>query len=82
MDVSDDTNNYIQMNLFRYFLDEEQFSVREAIDLCKNIKKMPVNDESVRARIYEGVERGIFKKFLEEYIKLLLRLINLHFRVY
>lgn len=62
MDVSDDTNNYIQMNLFRYFLDEEQFSVREAIDLCKNIKKMPVNDESVRARIYEGVERGIFKK--------------------
>lgn len=52
----------IQMNLFSYFLDEEQFSMQDATNLVKNIKNMDVNDESIRARIYEGVEKGIFTK--------------------
>lgn len=55
-------DNTIQMNLFEYFMDEEQFSIQEATNLVKNVKNMHVNDESIRARIYEGVEKGIFKK--------------------
>lgn len=55
-------DNTIQMNLFQYFLDEEQFSIQEATNLVKNVKNMDVNNESIRARIYEGVERGIFTK--------------------
>lgn len=50
------------MNLFEYFIDSEQFSIQEATDLVKNVKNMNVNNESIRARIYEGVDRGIFKK--------------------
>ncbi len=50
------------MNLFEYFIDSEQFSIQEATDLVKNVKNMDVNNESIRARIYEGVDRGIFKK--------------------
>lgn len=50
------------MNLFEYFLDEEQFSMQDATNLVKNIKKMNVNNESIRARVYEGVDRGIFQK--------------------
>lgn len=55
-------NDTIQMNLFQYFLDEEQFSMKEATNLVNNIKNMNVNNESIRARVYEGVEKGIFTK--------------------
>lgn len=55
-------DNTIQMNLFEYFMDEEQFSIQDATNLVKNIKNMKVNDESIRARVYEGVDRGIFQK--------------------
>ena len=55
-------DNTIQMNLFQYFLDEEKFSIQDATNLVKNVKQMPVNNESIRARIYEGVEKGIFSK--------------------
>ncbi len=55
-------DNTIQMNLFEYFLDEEQFSIQDATNLVKNVKNMQVNNESIRARIYEGVDRGIFQK--------------------
>lgn len=55
-------DNTIQMNLFEYFIDEEQFSIQDATNLVKNVKNMQVNNESVRARIYEGVEKGIFTK--------------------
>lgn len=52
----------IQMNLFQYFLEEEQFTMQEATVLVKNVKNMVVNRESIRARVYEGVEKGIFTK--------------------
>ena len=55
-------DNTIQMNLFQYFIDDEQFSIQDATNLVKNVKNMQVNDESIRARIYEGVEKGIFTK--------------------
>lgn len=54
--------NTIQMNLFEYFLDEEKFSIQDATNLVKNVRNMQVNNESIRARIYEGVEKGIFVK--------------------
>ena len=52
----------IQMNLFEYFLDNEQFTVKEATELVKEVKGKKVNNESIRARIYEGVDKGIFIK--------------------
>lgn len=55
-------DNTIQMNLFEYFIDEEKFSIQDATNLVKNVKNMQVNNESIRARIYEGVEKGIFTK--------------------
>ena len=55
-------DNTIQMNLFEYFIDSEQFSIQDATNLVKNVKNMQVNNESIRARIYEGVEQGIFQK--------------------
>ena len=54
--------NTIQMNLFQYFLDDEQFTIKEATDLVNYVKKLNVNNESIRARIYEGVEKGLFEK--------------------
>lgn len=54
--------NTIQMNLFDYFYENESFTIKEATEVIKTVKDMYVNDESVRARIYEGVERGIFSK--------------------
>lgn len=50
------------MNLFEYFMDDEQFSIQDATNLIKNVKNMNVNNESIRARVYEGVDRGIFQK--------------------
>lgn len=55
-------DNTIQMNLFQYFIDDEQFSIQDATNLVKNVKNMQVNNESIRARIYEGVDKGIFTK--------------------
>ena len=54
------TDNTIQMNLFQYFLDDNQFTVKEATNLVNSVMK--VNNESIRARIYEGVKKGLFEK--------------------
>ena len=50
------------MNLFEYFLDDENFSIQDATHLVKYVRNMSVNNESIRARIYEGVEKGIFTR--------------------
>ncbi len=69
-------DNTIQMNLFEYFMDSEQFSIQEATNLVKNVKNMNVNNESIRARIYEGVDRGIFKKITRGVYKVTKQLEN------
>lgn len=33
-------SNTIQMNLFEYFIDSEQFSIQDATNLVKNVKNM------------------------------------------
>lgn len=52
----------IQMSLFDYFMEDEQFTIPEATALVKEQKNLQVNDESICARIYEGLELGIFKR--------------------
>lgn len=54
--------NTIQMNLFDYFMEDDKFTVKEATKYVNEVKQMNVNNESIRARIYEGVDRGIFTK--------------------
>ena len=69
-------DNTIQMNLFEYFIDSEQFSIQEATNLVRNVKNMNVNNESIRARIYEGVDRGIFQKITRGVYKVTKQLEN------
>lgn len=52
----------IQFSLFDYFMDDEKFTLKEATELVKVNKNMQVNDESIRARIYEGIDIGIFRR--------------------
>lgn len=52
----------IQMSLFDYFHDVESFSTEEAYEAVKGAREMAVNDESIRARIYEGIDQGIFER--------------------
>ena len=51
----------IQMSLFDYFMEDEQFPITEATALLKEQKKLKVNDESLRSRIHEGRHLAIFK---------------------
>lgn len=51
----------IQTSLFEYFMEDERFTTKQAYDLIENIE-IKVNKESIRARIYEGIEKGIFEK--------------------
>lgn len=52
----------IQMSLFDYFMDDESFTTKEAEQYVNEVRELGVNRESVRARIYEGVDKGIFRK--------------------
>ena len=45
------------MNLFDYFYEDESFTIKEATEVINTVKDMKVNDESVRARIYEALLR-------------------------
>ena len=54
--------NTIQITIFDAFLNIEDFSLKEATSVVKEKKQLKVNDASIRARIYEGIEKGIFKK--------------------
>lgn len=60
--VSSMEDKTIQMNLFDYFMDSEGFSIQDAKKLVKEQRQINVNDESIRARIYEGVDAGIFRR--------------------
>lgn len=52
----------IQGNLFEYFKDTEAFSLKEAEQLTKQVLDKEVKLPSIRARIYEGIEKGLFTK--------------------
>ena len=44
----------IQMNLFDYFYEQDNFTIKEATELVKEVRGKRVNDESIRARIYSA----------------------------
>ena len=50
----------IQMTLFDYFMDQEHFTINDAIDAVKRVKE--VKEPSVRGRIYEGIDKGLFER--------------------
>lgn len=50
----------IQMTLFDYFQDAECFSLKEAVACVEQVKE--VKEPSIRARIYEGIEKGLFSR--------------------
>ena len=52
--------NSIQLTLFDYFLDADTFTLKEAEECVKQYKD--VKTPSVRARIYEGIDKGIFRR--------------------
>lgn len=52
----------IQISLLDYFKDCEEFTLKEAEEAVNSVLKMQVKTPSIRARIYEGINKGIFKK--------------------
>ncbi len=52
----------IQATLFDYFQDTEYFTLQEAEEHVLDHQKRDVNVPSVRARIYEGIEKGLFER--------------------
>ena len=60
--MSETTSRGIQATLFDYFQDTEYFTIQEANELVLEHQNRDVNTESIRARIYEGVEKGLFER--------------------
>ena len=52
----------IQTSLLDYFKDCEEFTLKEAEEVVTNVLNLDVKLPSVRARIYEGINEGKFKK--------------------
>ena len=52
----------IQTSLFDYFKDCENFTLKEAEEVTQNVLNLNVKLPSIRARIYEGIDKGIFTK--------------------
>ena len=52
----------IQATLFDYFQDTEYFTIQEANELVLEHQQRDVNTESIRARIYEGINKGLFER--------------------
>ena len=63
----------IQSSLFDYFQDCEEFTTNEAY---KAVENLDVNKESIRARIYEGIEKGIFEKLSKGVYRVVKRVDN------
>lgn len=60
MQVREKTQTSIQMTLFDYFMDSDQFTLNEAVEAVSQIKE--VKEPSIRARIYEGIDKGLFER--------------------
>lgn len=52
----------IQATLADYFHDTEYFDLQEANELLLEHQQRDINTESIRARIYEGIEKGLFER--------------------
>ena len=52
----------IQATLFDYFQDTEYFDLQEANELLLEHQNRDINTESIRARIYEGIDKGFFAR--------------------
>lgn len=52
----------IQISLLDYFKDCDEFTLKEAEDVVTKVLKLDVKLPSIRARIYEGIDKGLFKK--------------------
>lgn len=55
----------IQITLFDYFKDVDHFTLAEATECVKAAKSeinAPVKEPSIRARIYEGIDKGLFDR--------------------
>jgi len=50
----------IQMTLFDYFMGQDCFTLNEAVEAVKQVKE--VKEPSVRGRIYEGIDKGLFER--------------------
>ena len=52
----------IQATLLDYFKDTESFDLKQANELLLEHQNRDVNAESIRARIYEGIDKGLFER--------------------
>lgn len=52
----------IQVSLLDYFKDCEEFTLKEAEQVVNKVLEMDVKNPSIRARIYEGISKGLFEK--------------------
>jgi len=60
--MAESTPRGIQATLFDYFQDTEYFDLQEAEEHVLEHEKRDVNRESIRARIYEGIDKGLFER--------------------
>lgn len=60
--MADSTPRGIQATLFDYFQDIEYFDLQEANELLLEHQQRDINAESIRARIYEGIDKGLFER--------------------
>lgn len=51
----------IQMTLFDYFMDVDSFTLSEATE-CIKIAKKEIKKPNIRARIYKGIDKGLFER--------------------
>lgn len=52
----------IQISLFDYFSEAEDFTLKEAENAVLNVMNKDVKIPSIRARIYEGIDKGLFTR--------------------
>ena len=60
--MSESTPRGIQATLYDYFQDAEFFDIQEANELLFDHQQRDINTESIRARIYEGIDKGLFER--------------------
>ena len=50
------------MTLFDYFADTEEFTLKDEENAVLSIHNKDVKIPSIRARIYEGIDKGLFTR--------------------